>query len=386
MADYKNQHFVPQYFFKNFSGSHRCINLLVKETGAIIHKAPIKNQCSRSYFYGSTENENNISEIETQIKIILNDLLKIKTDEDFKNVYALPYFTKLYFAILFQEFRTERNALQSKLSADELMIECFKNYLTNSSEVPENVKNNIDKLNNANMEIKCPLAYYLAIQFKSLTNSTHYLVDLGIHILKNKTSEPFIFCDSPVIFYNQYYRNVKKRGVIGLSTPGLMIFYPLSPDTIVLLIDDTIYKCPWGNDDGVYEIKNKYDVKHINKLQLHNALKTVYFPDSMPDKTILKYWKQEKRNFKNIQSGVSKKSMYVDGVLKDNVIHNMQSQLPYILKLSFIKSDVLDDSQYHFRRRWPEIHELVKELDKCDNSEEAFRRWERKFSDVYKNQ
>jgi len=378
MADKKNQHFVPQFYFKNFSGGKPYINLMSTENGRIISNAGIKGQCARSYFYGPKENEEIISGFEQHVKAILDGFIKIKTDNDFQKLYERDDFTRIYFAVLFQRLRTEREVLKVKRSTDEFTIETFKHYLENREGTPDIIKNNMDKINSKNMKIQRPLAYYFALHFDHLYTSTNYLIDLGIHVLKNKTSIPFIFGDSPVVFYNQYYREVKKRGVIGLQTPGLMIFFPLSPDTVLLLLDENVYECPWSNN-GIYEISEDFDVKHINKLQLHNALKTVYFPESMPHKTILTYWKQEKNNLKPPQSGISKDPVYVAGILRKNVMLTMDSQIPYILKLSFINSDVIDDSQYQVRRRCPEIHEFVKELE-TGNFEDAIQHFKEKFS------
>lgn len=57
---------------------------------------------------------------------------------------------------------------------------------------------------------------------------------------------PFIFGDAPVVFYNSYYRNVTARGVLGLQSPGLQIFFPLDSTTLLLLMDDKVYSTCFG--------------------------------------------------------------------------------------------------------------------------------------------
>ena len=376
MANKKNQHFVAQSFFRNFSNNRSCINLLIKRNGKVVHDASIKGQCSKPYFYGNSKGEDAISALESHVSII-NDLSKVNTDKDFQIIVEKPHFSRIYMGILFQRYRTELSAFKSKQSSDQLELELFKEYLKHAPNIPDDVRQNIDLLTPNTFKINRPYRHYIGATLSCLPNLTYYLIDLGIHILKNKTSIPFIFGDSPVIFYNQYYRNVKQRGVLGLATPGLMIFYPMSPDTMLLLLDESKYRCPWKRD-GVYEITGKFDIKHINKLQIHNAFKTIYFPDSMPDKTVLRYWKQERSNLKPPNSGFAKRQLVVDGVLENDVMHSMEPQLPYVLKLSFIESDVLSDFQYTPHRRNQAIHELVKELEN-GGSEDALKNFEDKI-------
>jgi hypothetical protein len=54
MASNKNQHFVPRCYLRAFSsdGGGLVINLLNLDRHRTIPNAPLKGQCSRSYFYG----------------------------------------------------------------------------------------------------------------------------------------------------------------------------------------------------------------------------------------------------------------------------------------------------------------------------------------------
>ena len=54
MAFNKNQHFVPKVHLRPFTldGENMAINLINLTRLAAIENAPVKNQCSRDYFYG----------------------------------------------------------------------------------------------------------------------------------------------------------------------------------------------------------------------------------------------------------------------------------------------------------------------------------------------
>ena len=63
MADRKNQHFVPQYYFRFFSENARHISAILKKDGRFIENAPIKGQCATDNFYGSKELESIFSQM-----------------------------------------------------------------------------------------------------------------------------------------------------------------------------------------------------------------------------------------------------------------------------------------------------------------------------------
>lgn len=54
MASNKNQHYVPQCYLRQFAAgnSASAINLFNIDREKFINCAPLKNQCSKSYFYG----------------------------------------------------------------------------------------------------------------------------------------------------------------------------------------------------------------------------------------------------------------------------------------------------------------------------------------------
>lgn len=54
MASNKNQHFVPRCYLKPFTlnGEGAAMNLFNIDRQRFVYKAPVKNQCSRDYFYG----------------------------------------------------------------------------------------------------------------------------------------------------------------------------------------------------------------------------------------------------------------------------------------------------------------------------------------------
>ena len=81
MANKKNQHYVPQFYFKFFSKNKKSINILLKNNGQIIPNASIKAQCSKNNFYGSQELEDMFSSLEGEYSQVLRDLTELNNNE-----------------------------------------------------------------------------------------------------------------------------------------------------------------------------------------------------------------------------------------------------------------------------------------------------------------
>jgi hypothetical protein len=79
MATNKNQHFVPRVHLRPFTVSEggAAINVFNLDRKRLIPNAPVKNQCSRDYFYGRDERlDAAIRTVEGEYGSVLNDLRK----------------------------------------------------------------------------------------------------------------------------------------------------------------------------------------------------------------------------------------------------------------------------------------------------------------------
>ncbi len=365
MGENKNQHFVPQYLFRNFSSNKRSINILLRKNGKIIQQAQIKGQCSKNNFYGSIEIENLFSKLEGQHSLILRDILSMNSQEEFMKHYnnydkensdikINPNILILLQAIIFQKNRTELEAQKQSLMFGKIVKELF----VRDMELQD--KNEITKYKDY-FKIDVDLTKTVLMMIETSSKVVGLIVDLGVYILRNKTNTEFIFSDSPVTLYNKHYINVHLRGVLGLQTPGLMIFYPISSDTCILLLDENIYNGSLiGNN--FFEIENDFDVTSINKLQLHHSSNAVYFSEEMNQKYIKKLWKQERSSLKslNINFNVAP-AIDHNGIAMGDVMHSFEPQIPYRLNLSFLSSEILDDKHYTCSCRTPELVEDIKE-------------------------
>ena len=122
--------------------------------------------------------------------------------------------------------------------------------------------------------IQDPARYSLSI----ITSMHHMLLDLNCKLLFNTTDIEFVTSDNPVVLYNQLLSFRKFGSNTGLASKGLQIFFPISPDKVLLFYDDGAYSV--GNrSKPVVNISVARDVFEINTLQMCSAYENIYFRD-----------------------------------------------------------------------------------------------------------
>lgn len=155
-------------------------------------------------------------------------------------------------------------------------------------------------------------------------------------IIKEKK---FITSDNPCNRYNQY---LEKRnhpgGHLGLFSKGLQLFFPISPDLMLLYYDKWAYK--FGNKkDKEIILTDENDINHLNLLQLANCHKICIFDDSVSEMYLKNLTSKvnnlrQKDKSKLYKSG--KRHLDIDGNERITYIHQTEDR-KLNLKLSFVK-------------------------------------------------
>src|SRR3546814_5728860 len=68
MEKKKNQHYVPQYYFKFFNDRQPFISILLVSKGTVIASSSVADQASKSYFYGDAEIESEVCIVENRLR------------------------------------------------------------------------------------------------------------------------------------------------------------------------------------------------------------------------------------------------------------------------------------------------------------------------------
>jgi hypothetical protein len=252
MATNKNQHFVPRCYLRPFTmdGAEAAINLYNLDRKRFISSAPLKNQCSRDYFYGQDERlEHAIQLIESGYAASLRRLLannkKLSSDEQ----------TLLQTFWLFQHLRTEaaaKRAVQMSVQTREIV-----------------------GIEEGDFSIGIKDAVLMAV--RAFADNIKIVDDLKFCLIRNKSEYPFITSDNPAILTNRWHLQ-DSRAIgrsFGFNSSGILIFLPLSPRLLFLGYDGGVYNVT--HDNHVVDVKSDRDIIAFNQHQFLQCNANVYF-------------------------------------------------------------------------------------------------------------
>lgn len=243
-----NQHYVPQFYLRNFSPNCKSIGMYINRTKKCILDAAIKEQASKKYLYGEDlKIENFFTELEGKASSIISKMFdEVGFSKDIEDNMDLLQF------LLLLEARTLKIADSSIHSS---------NFINNILEKPQDEsKGCIPNLN----------AILVA------TESMPIIADLTMALITCSSDCKFITSDTPVCRYNLLYilRNYAMRGY-GLANIGAQFFLPLSSRHCLYLFDQDAYVIT----GDISDIK-KTDVDELNRLFLLNSYQYLFFDQS----------------------------------------------------------------------------------------------------------
>ena len=271
-----DHHFVPQFFFRNFSQDGTRINLLHRASERIISNTSIRHQAQKKNFYGSAEIEKQLSHIEGHQATAIRRLLGIaKNPGEMLRQEELIWLLNF---ILIQRSRTPYEANKTAEYQEVLASEWLSGVLDSDEARRSLPQSSIEAFKSGQIELKINPEFAVLSKMEMAFNAIPLLQDLKPVVLRNHTRRPFIFSDSPVVSINQFQRNVVSRGVLGLQSPGIQIFVPLSSSITLMFFDAERYSGA-ATEDWLIDIVHVSDVGFLNALQVHNSNATIYFSD-----------------------------------------------------------------------------------------------------------
>lgn len=260
MVRYKNQHYVPKFYFKLFSKNKKTICLYVISQNKFIEHATIKDQCSKSYFYSKNTNIKKIfSQLEGSAKNILTKIIKNNSLNELNN----EEIENLKSNILFQHGRT-KFAKDRENDLANFFFDLLKPKIyDDAKKAGEHIS--WESIKNTKIEMKSNYTLFLSMMTGIL------LIDMKACLLENKSQMDFIFSDNPVVFFNSFFNDKYSYGTTGLSSTGLQIFYPINSKLILFLYDSDFYEV------RSTKINKTKDIKRLNGLQILNCDNNIYF-------------------------------------------------------------------------------------------------------------
>ncbi|MGF1551946.1 MAG: DUF4238 domain-containing protein [Paracoccaceae bacterium] len=259
MTSLKNQHFVPQFYLRNFSEdeNRKAIRLYNIRGRKVIHRAPIKNQCSKDFFYGQGGVEEALSSFEGVVSKIIRRMESL-------GLGCLSVEDRLFLLVflVLQERRTA-SALED--------LRRFEQGINAHIEKSPHKTEDLFPTGGLNAVENILIAFQI---YPSI-------YDLDWRMLRFKGGHRLITSDNPVVIYNKAGRQGKLPDSIGLQSAGIIIYFPLSPDSALLLFDSGIYKLP-GNKGGDIRVNRQGDIRNLNMLSACNSLVNFYFSKDIP--------------------------------------------------------------------------------------------------------
>ena len=325
MVHGKNQHYVPQFYFRNFSknGKTICLFNLAKEI--FFESTSIKNQCAEDYFYSKNkEVEKLFSNIEDVSSKLISEIIN-KGSLSFLNEDKLHTINAY---ILFQHGRTQYSREAEEETANAL-FEIYKPILQKCAK-----KKGIEITEECLREVK--VKSNLKTSISTSLMSAPLLYDLKVVLLENKTRTDFIFSDSPVVLFNSYFNDKFPYGVEGIASTGLQIYFPLNSKLSLFFFDPVFYEL--GKKE-VIRISKESDIQRLNGLQILRCNKNVYFEDIKMKEFILSRYKQikSKRSNEKTTNAVVASRIAEDGTYRE-LWQTSSKKIKYSLeKISFLK-------------------------------------------------
>ena len=366
MAQHDNQHFVPKFYFRQFNGGTECIQVFCPTKNRLIRDAPIKGQCAQHRFYGNDEIENVLCGLESSHRCALRYLIDAAWATTPLPQQTGEQHALMLQAVLFQKSRTVKEAQKRAARTSAFTTKLFSEYLKRS-EKNERKDEMLKLFDSGAAKITTPLSHLLLESIADSLLNGMLLSDLDFCILRNKTHFPFIFCDSPVVFHNSYYQNVKSRGVVGLTTPGLQIFYPLDSKTMLMLFDSNVYSGLVHETDFI-DLRSGDEVSQMNVLQLHSHNNTIYCGHHLDLGYAQQLWRAHRHSIHGPDVGFEvRKNWLIDGEPVPTMYQHIERQFDVRLDLSFINCRPIPERAFEFRRRDPSLWEkFIRFRDRLD--------------------
>ena len=259
MPKNKKHHYVPRFYLKRFSIDGKSINLYNVPSAQLIHRANLKNQCYRNYFYGQEPDvEHILGEEEGNTSLLFKEI-------DQRRCLPLPLSPGHFLMALHILMQYGRTAYAAETTNE--MIDNLMKHLVGPRAEKEGIN-----LNNINIGIKDPGKFNLGI----VTSVYPLLLDLKYKLILNSSNEQIIASDNPVVLYNQLLSFRRHGGNTGIACKGLQIFFPLDTEKLLMLYDSEVYGVDSHRSDTV-NLTAPQDVYALNTLQMCSALENVYF-------------------------------------------------------------------------------------------------------------
>lgn len=275
MATQKEHHYVPQFFFRNFSHhpAQKTIHALLTRQGTVKFDVSIKKQAKRRKLYLKQEIETALSQVEAGMsscfRSVIRNVANFRALQD-----SLPFVHQMAGAFLLQAGRVPARGQRFHDAVSPLLEEVAISQVLAAPQTPSTLQKDLAQ---GNLCIGYDFRY-------DVLNSTHLALiapvlffDMTMALLINATQVPFVFSNGPAICTNQLLWDSRDlQGITGWGSRGLIALMPLCESVAVMFFDSGAYALRPPVTNPVY-LNAEVDVGLLNAFQALAADDVIYF-------------------------------------------------------------------------------------------------------------
>jgi len=262
----KIQHYVPQFYLRNFAnkdGSTYFTNCFDK-VAQKIYTVNIDSIAAEKYFYDDDEDTNQSVERKLgQMEATFSQTCSTLVKEEDVSVLSPDERKALAYFVTLQEVRTRefREMIRDMLKqlAERLSHE----------RLAEAFKKQLDRVSAEGY----PKEFQIDFLIKEVPYLAAILNQMKWVLLRNKTSMPYWTSDHPVNRHNP--NDLIPYGNLGLRSPGIEIYFPLSPKLALMICDP---RGPGSLFDEKFSITDVQNVIFQNHLQVKWSTRHIFSP------------------------------------------------------------------------------------------------------------
>jgi hypothetical protein len=260
------QHYVPRFYLANFSiqRKHKFLIHVFDKTTSRSFETNIENIAAEKFFYDTKSIRPNLRQLVERLLSRMESRFAISYDkivrgEDLSKLSLEEKASVAYF-IVTQELRTREyretmsdimRQLRHRLSGERLSEELDRQLRDGATE--ESIKS-----------VQAAMLFKDGPEFAGIIGAMNWI------LLRNRTDTPYWTSDHPVNRHNDIDQS--PLGNLGLLSPGIQLFFPLSPRLALFIFDPAMYTTSIDK----YDITDTQNVIFQNSLQVRWSTRHVF--------------------------------------------------------------------------------------------------------------
>jgi len=278
MSKIINQHYVPQFYLRNFSNNGENIWVYDKFNNNKFHPN-VKNVACERFFYDVSDidsaagvdqfMEKYFYPLEESTKTVIDEICESIKRKNFSRLNSEQRISLAqYIALQYMRTKESRNRIIELY--EKFIEESFRNYikLKNSDLADAKFEIGIKKTMEATLHSTALLDY------DHLQTISHIIYNHIWVLFENSTPIPLYTSDHPIVKHNHPKQPIRIR--YGFGSGGIEIAFPISPSCMISIFERKSYEKLRSFDGTLFIIKDPENIIYYNSLQVKDSYKYIF--------------------------------------------------------------------------------------------------------------